>query len=80
MLLARMGVDVAHQGKGLGDFLIRYALHSGYCFWDTLGCHAIIVDAKNERLKGLYEKYGFIAFSGNPLRLYLPIGSLVKLN
>ena len=79
MLLARMAVDVAHQGRGLGDFLIRHSLHCGYNLWDTVGCHAIVVDAKNAGVKALYEKYGFIPFNSRPLRLYLPIGTLVKL-
>jgi GNAT superfamily N-acetyltransferase len=79
MVLARMGVDVRYQKRGLGDFLVKYALRRGFELWDTVGCHAMIVDAKNDGLKAFYSKYGFAALPDHPLRLYLPIGTLTKL-
>ena len=41
--------------------------------------YAIIVDAKNDRAKEFYERYGFIAFAGAPRRLYLPLQTFKKL-
>jgi predicted N-acetyltransferase YhbS len=79
LILARMAVDVHHQKKGLGDFLVRYALHRGFELWDSIGCHAVIVDAKNEELKGFYSRYGFEALSDRPLGLYVSIGTVRKL-
>ena len=35
---------------------------------------AMIVDAKDENAKQFYEHYGFVAFTGQPLTLYLGLG------
>jgi hypothetical protein len=40
--------------------------------------HAIVVDAKNDRAKAFYERYGFTAFVDAPYRLYLPLDTVLK--
>jgi len=78
MLLARMGVDTGHQKKKLGEFLLKFALKSAWEINQLAGCHAVIVDAKDDSLKGFYSKYGFQELPDRPLRLYLPVGTLAE--
>lgn len=79
ILLARMAVDVRHQGRGLGGFLVKYALHTSWEVSQLSGCCAVLVDAKNEKLKDFYRKYGFQEFREAPLRLYVPMSSLQRI-
>jgi hypothetical protein len=53
---------------------------SMHCERETVRCHAMIVDAKDEALKTFYSKYGFKALPDHQLRLYLPIATLAKLS
>ena len=46
---------------------------------ETIAVYAIVVDAKNDRAKEFYERYGFVAFAGAPRRLYLPLQTFKKL-
>ena len=41
--------------------------------------HAVIADAKDEKAKAFYERYGFQAFADQPLRLFLPLATIEKL-
>ena len=38
-----------------------------------MAVYAVIVDAKNDRARAFYERYGFRAFAALPRRLYLPL-------
>ncbi len=38
----------------------------------TIVVYAIVVDARNERARAFYERYGFRAFAGAPRRLFAP--------
>jgi hypothetical protein len=40
---------------------------------EAVAVHALVVDAKNDRAKAFYERYGFVAFVDAPNRLYLPL-------
>ena len=79
-LIARMAVDHRHQSKGLGVFLLRYALK---CCWDIhllSAFHVVLVDPKDEKLKAFYIKHGgFLELPDAPLRLYIPIATVGKL-
>lgn len=52
--LPLIGVDPAHQGKGLGDALMRYALER--CDRDGLPAY---LESSNPRNISLYERHGF---------------------
>ncbi len=39
----------------------------------------MIVDAKNERARAFYQRYGFRAFAGKPRRRFLPLETFEKL-
>ena len=78
-VLGRLAVDQAHQGRGLGESLLLDAIRRVVRASETIAVYAIVVDAKNDRAKEFYERYGFVAFAGAPRRLYLPLQTFKKL-
>jgi predicted GNAT family N-acyltransferase len=80
ILLGRMAIDSRHQRKRLGEFLLKYALSRSLEISQTIGCNALVVDAKDENSKKFYLKYGFVALSDRLLHLYLPIATIARLD
>lgn len=76
ILLARLAVDQAMRGKGLGRLLLADALRRCASLASSLGVHAVEVDALDDAAKAFYEKYGFTALEDNPLHLFLPIAAI----
>jgi GNAT superfamily N-acetyltransferase len=56
--IARLAVDVAAQGKGVGRALLRFAFSLALSLRRDLGCIGVVVDAKDEA-RAFYEKLGF---------------------
>ena len=56
--IARLAVDAAAQGKGVGRRLLRFAFSLALSLRSDLGCIGVVVDAKDEA-KTFYEKLGF---------------------
>jgi len=79
LLLARMGVDTAHQGNDLGEYLVKFALHQAWLLNQMSGCFLLVVDAKDEESKRFYLRYGFKALPQTPLRLIMPMATIAKL-
>ena len=46
---------------------------------ETIAVYAIVVDAKYDRAKEFYGRYGFIAFAGASRHLCLPLQTFKKL-
>jgi GNAT superfamily N-acetyltransferase len=59
--LARLAVDEAARGMGLGAQLLRYVLELAAKMADELGCVGVVVDAKPGAVE-FYLKYGFMPF------------------
>jgi GNAT superfamily N-acetyltransferase len=76
ILLARLAVDQAVQGQGLGGALLEDALRRCLSLADQLGIYAVEVDAIDEQAKSFYLKYGFLPLPDDPLHLYLPVSTL----
>jgi GNAT superfamily N-acetyltransferase len=76
VLLARLAVDQAAQGRGLGHRLLADALRRCLRLAGQLGIHAVEVDAIDEPAKAFYERYGFVALLDDPLHLYLPVATI----
>lgn len=71
LLIGRLARDRSFPGMGgilLADAVARCARQS-----DELGAALIVVEAKNDRAKGFYEKHGFTALRAFPSRLVLPM-------
>ena len=76
--IGRLAVDAHHQGKGVGQDLLAFALRLAVEFSQRVGLYAVVVDAKHDRAKAFYVKLGFIVCVDNPLCLYLPVATLER--
>ena len=77
--LARLAVDKAMQGHGLGEDLLIDALLRCLKIADNAGIFAIVIDAKHERAKAFYARYEFESLPDQPLTLWLPLKALKHL-
>ena len=76
ILLARLAVDQAMHGRRLGEILLIDALDARPDPSESLGIHAVEVDAIDLEAKAFYVKYGFTSLSDEELHLYLPIETI----
>jgi GNAT superfamily N-acetyltransferase len=53
-LLARLGVDTAHEGRGLGAALLRDALLRLVELSDDIGCRGLLVHAESSEARDFY--------------------------
>ena len=73
MVLARLAVDLHHQGEKIGRCLLRDAILRTLRAANIAGIRAIFVHAKDERARGFYERFGFEPSPIHPLQLMLLI-------
>lgn len=78
-ILGRLAVDRTCQERGLGETLLLDAIRRVVRASATLAVYAIVVDAKNDRTVGFYERYGFRPFATEQRRLFLPLETFEKL-
>jgi GNAT superfamily N-acetyltransferase len=76
VLLARLAVDQAVQGRRLGEALLVDAFSRCLLLADKLGIYAIEVDAIDQQARTFYEKYGFVPLLDNELHLFLPVSTI----
>ncbi|MDD5035011.1 MAG: GNAT family N-acetyltransferase [Methylococcaceae bacterium] len=74
--LGRLAVDTRHQGQGIGQDLLAFALRLALEFSRQVGLYAVVVDAKHEKAEAFYQRLGFIPTVDNPLCLFLPLATL----
>ena len=70
MLLARMGVRVGMQGRGIGAGLVKDAMLRTIAAADIAGIRAFVVHAKDDNARAFYAHLGFESFTDLPLTLY----------
>lgn len=85
--LARLGVSVEAQGRGLGKHLLRHVFELSLEMKRLGGCVGVVVDAKPEAVE-FYRRYGFeplgAVLEGTliqhpaPLPMFMPIGTILK--
>ncbi|MGI8730389.1 MAG: GNAT family N-acetyltransferase [Solirubrobacteraceae bacterium] len=71
VLLARLAVDKAVQGEGLGAFLLADAMRRTLSASQTIGVRALLVHAADEVARSFYERFGFVESPTDPLHLML---------
>lgn len=76
--MGRLAVSSHHQKKGYGETLLIDALRRSLRNSDEVGAAVVIVDAKDERSKDFYLKYGFKPFPDRPLQLFIHLQTLEK--
>jgi GNAT superfamily N-acetyltransferase len=79
ILLARLAIDQAAQGKRLGEYLLMDALRLSLGLSEAVGLFAVEVDAIDEQAKRFYEKYGFTPLADSDHHLYLPISTIEQM-
>ena len=72
--MGRLARDRESRRAGLGEVLIGCAVDRCLHARSLVGAYALLVDAKDEKAKSFYERYGFIPCVDAPLNLYLPLG------
>lgn len=78
IIIARLAVDKATQGQGIGKALVRDALLRVVDAADIIGGRAVLVHAKDSQARHFYEKLGFEPSPIDPLHLYLLIKDIKK--
>ena len=71
MILARLAVDLQHQGAGLGKALLKDALMRTAQAADIAGIRALLVHAKDESARRWYLNWEFEPSASDPLHLFL---------
>jgi GNAT superfamily N-acetyltransferase len=73
MLLARLAVSSAWQGRGIGAGLLKDAMRRTLQAADIGGIRAFAAHAKDAPARRFYEHFGFVASPSDPLHLFLLI-------
>ena len=71
MILARLAVDLQHQGAGLGKALLKDALLRTAQAADIAGIRALLVHAKDETARQWYLNWEFEPSPSDPFHLFL---------
>ncbi len=77
--LARLAVDSASQGNGLGEILLFDCLRRICWVAQEVGVYAITVKAMDDRAKSFYQQYGFVALVDDPMHLYMLVATVSSL-
>ena len=73
ILLGRLAIDRRYQGQGLGELLLFNALRRSLLLSDELAAMSILVDAKDDRARSFYERFGFLRLVDDERRLVIPM-------
>jgi predicted N-acetyltransferase YhbS len=70
MLLARLAVSIAWQGKRIGAGLLKDAMLRTLQAADIAGIRAFAVHAKDDEAKTFYEHFDFVSSPSDPYQLF----------
>jgi GNAT superfamily N-acetyltransferase len=76
MLLARLAVSRAWQGRGIGPGLLKDSMRRTLQAADIGGLRAMAVHAKDAPARRFYEHFNFVASPTDPLHLFVLIKDL----
>lgn len=79
MILARLAVDQEHQGKKLGQALLKDALLRTAQAADIAGIRRLLVHAKDDAARRWYETWEFEPSPTDPYHLFLMLKDLKNL-
>ena len=77
--LGRLAVEQRQQGNHFGKALLFAAIKHYWKVAESVGGVALIVDAKDDRAADFYRHFGFQSFLTDPLKLFLPLGTVKQL-
>jgi GNAT superfamily N-acetyltransferase len=72
-LLARLGVDIRHEGRGLGRVLLADIVKRTILLSDEIGCRGLLVHCETDEAKKFYLHLvpAFTPSPTDPMHLYL---------
>lgn len=73
MVLGRLAVDRAYQGRGIAQGLLRDAVLRTLQAAKIGGIRAILVHAISEDAKRFYERHGFVPSAVDPMTLMITV-------
>lgn len=73
ILLARLAVDAAYAGRGIGRHLLLDAFRRSDMAAREIGGRGIVARAKDEQAAGFYRRWKFQPMPGDPLLLIIPM-------
>lgn len=76
VVLARLAVHNAYQGKGIGRGLVRDAAMRVLAAADEIGIRGLVVHAISDDAKAFYLNLGLLPSPTNELTLMIPLGDL----
>jgi predicted N-acetyltransferase YhbS len=76
VVLGRLAVDCAFQGKGIGRALVRDAGYRVVQAADTIGIRGLVVHALSEEAKIFYQMVGFDPSPLDPMTLMITLADL----
>jgi GNAT superfamily N-acetyltransferase len=79
VLLGRLAIGQAWQGKGLGADLLRDAVLRVVSAGEVIGVRAILVHAISAEAKAFYEKHGFRPSPVDPMMLMVTLGDAQRM-
>jgi GNAT superfamily N-acetyltransferase len=78
ILLAKLAVDRAQQGSGLGSELLVSAIGTIVEAARRAGGRLVVVDAINDKARSFYQHHDFEAVPGNDRRLVMKLSTAAK--
>jgi GNAT superfamily N-acetyltransferase len=78
MVLGRLAVDKAYQGRGLGSALLRDALLRTLGASQIAGIRAVLLHAISEDAKRFYERAGFYECPVDPMTMMITLAEVEK--
>lgn len=78
IILARLAVDLAEQGRHLGEQMLLQALGRSAEAASLIGVRAVLVHAKDAAARSFYERYGFEPSPTHQLHLVLLMKDIRK--
>jgi GNAT superfamily N-acetyltransferase len=71
ILLSRLGVNLRHQGQGVGASLLQDAVVRVTAAARSIGIRALLVHVVDEKARSFYAHHGFVASPTNQMHLLL---------
>ncbi|MDR3424539.1 MAG: GNAT family N-acetyltransferase [Alphaproteobacteria bacterium] len=79
VILGRLAIDLAWQGKGLGGQLLSDAVHRSLKASGIVSARLVIVHALSPSAEAFYQHHGFVRLPIEAPTLALDLGKLVRL-
>lgn len=71
VILARLAVDLHHQGQGLGFSLLQDAIRRTLAMWEQAGIRALLTHPIDANADAFYRRFGFEPTPGGEQQLLL---------